>query len=35
MKTELSMALNHKCWYWYSEPRSKLGDKYGKLYTEL
>ena len=33
--TELSMVLNHKCWYWYSEPRSKLGDKYGKLYAEL
>lgn len=29
------MVLNHKCWYWYSEPRSKLGDKYGKLYAEL
>lgn len=31
--TELSMVLNHKCWY--SESRSKLGDKYGKLYAEL
>ncbi len=33
--TELSMVLNHKCWYWYSKPRSKLGDEYGKLYAEL
>lgn len=33
--TELSMVLNHKCWYWYGEPRSKLGNKYSKLYAEL
>lgn len=32
---ELPMVFNYKCWYQYSEPRSKLGDKYGKLYAEL
>lgn len=29
--TELSMILNHKCWYWYEEQNMKLS----RLYTEL
>ena len=28
--TELSMILNHKCWYWYEE-----NDTFSKLYAEL
>ena len=28
--TELSMVLNHKCWYWYEK-----NDTFSKLYAEL
>ncbi len=28
--TELSMVLNHKCWYWYEE-----NNVFSKLYAEL
>ena len=28
--TELSLVLNHKCWYWYEE-----NDTFSKLYAEL
>ncbi len=28
--TELSMILNHKCWYWYEE-----NNTFSKLYAEL
>ena len=28
--TELSIILNHKCWYWYEE-----NDTFSKLYSEL
>lgn len=33
MEQNYPIVLNYKCWY--SGPRSKLGDKYGKLYAEL
>lgn len=31
--TELSMVLNHKCWYWYEEQNEELSKLYagGKL----
>ena len=32
--TELSMVLNHKCWYWYEEQNTKLGRLYGELWEE-
>lgn len=32
--TELSMILNHKCWYWYEEQNTKLGRLYGELWEE-
>ena len=32
--TELSMVLNHKCWYWYEEQNIKLSQLYAKLWEE-
>lgn len=29
--TELSMVLNHKCWYWYD----RTDPRFSKLYAEL
>lgn len=32
--TELSMVLNHKCWYWYEERNTKLSQLYAGLWEE-
>ena len=32
--TELSMILNHKCWYWYKEQNTKLSQLYAGLWEE-
>lgn len=32
--TELSMILNHKCWYWYEEQDMKLSQLYAELWGE-
>ncbi len=32
--TELSMVLNHKCWYWYDRTDSKFSELYAKLWEE-
>lgn len=32
--TELSMVLNHKCWYWYEEQNTKLSRLYAGLREE-
>lgn len=32
--TELSMILNHKCWYWYEEQNTKLSQLYAELWEE-
>ncbi len=32
--TELSMVLNHKCWYWYEEQNTKLSQLYAELREE-
>lgn len=32
--TELSMVLNHKCWYWYEERNTKLSRLYAELWEE-
>lgn len=32
--TELSMILNHKCWYWYEEQHTKLSQLYAELWEE-
>lgn len=31
---ELSMVLNHKCWYWYEEQNTKLSQLYTELWEE-
>lgn len=33
--TELSMILNHKCWYWYEEQNTKLSQLYAELWKEF
>lgn len=33
-ETELSMVLNHKCWYWYEERNTKLSQLYAGLWEE-
>ena len=30
--TELSMVLNHKCWYWYEERNTKLSQLYADIW---
>ena len=32
--TELSMTLNHKCWYWYEERDARLSQLYAELWEE-
>ncbi len=32
--TELSMILNHKCWYWHEEQNTKLSRLYDELWEE-
>lgn len=32
--TELSIVVNHKCWYWYEEQNMKLSQLYAKLREE-
>lgn len=32
--TELSMILNHKCWYWYGKQNEELSRLYAKLWEE-
>lgn len=32
--TELSMVLNHKCWYWHGEQNEELSKLYAKLWEE-
>lgn len=32
--TELSMILNHKCWYWYEEQNTSLSQLYTELWEE-
>lgn len=32
--TELSMVLNHKCWYWYEEQDTRLSQLYSELWEE-
>ena len=32
--TELSMVLNHKCYYWYEERNTKLSRLYSELWEE-
>lgn len=32
--TELSMVLNHKCWYWYGKQNEELSKLYAKLWEE-
>lgn len=32
--TELSMVLNHKCWYWYEKHNINLSKLYAKLWEE-
>ena len=32
--TELSLVLNHKCWYWYEEQNTKLSRLYAELREE-
>ena len=32
--TDLSMVLNHKCWYWYEERNTKLRQLYAELWEE-
>lgn len=31
---ELSMVLNHKCWYWYGKQNKELSKLYAKLWEE-
>ncbi len=32
--TELSMVLNHKCWYWYEKQNTKLSQLYAELWEK-
>ena len=32
--TELSLVLNHKCWYWYEKQDMRLSQLYGTLWEE-
>lgn len=32
--TELSMVLNHKCWYWFDRTDSRFSELYAKLWEE-
>ena len=32
--TELSMVLNHKCWYWYEKQNETLSRLYAELWEE-
>ena len=32
--TELSLVLNHKCWYWYGKQNIKLSQLYAELWEE-
>ncbi len=32
--TELSIVLNHKCWYWYEEQNTRLSQLYSELWEE-
>lgn len=32
--TELSMVLNHKCWYWYEEQNTSLSQLCAELWEE-
>lgn len=32
--TELSMVLNHKCWYWHDRTDSRFSGLYAKLWEE-
>lgn len=32
--TELSMVLNHKCWYWYDRTDSRFSELYLELWEE-
>lgn len=33
--TELSMVLNHKCWYWYEKQSEELIKLYAKLWGDI
>lgn len=32
--TELSIVLNHKCWYWYGKQNKELSKLYARLWEE-
>lgn len=32
--TELSMILNHKCWYWHEKQNTKLSQVYAELWEK-